>query len=103
MVVSPGKWSLDEMVRDIKDGIIVHHPIGGGQSNMLAGDFSFSVSLGFRIKNGKIIGRVKNSMISGNTYDIMNNIAGIGKKVEQIGAIHTPAFYFKEMNVVSGR
>ncbi len=102
LVVSPGKWSLAEMVRDIKDGIIVHLPIGGGQSNMLAGDFSFNVSLGFRIKNGRIIGRVKNTMIAGNTYDIMKSIVGIGKKVMQIGNFYTPPFYFKDVNVVSG-
>lgn len=102
LIVSPGKWSLAEMVRDIKDGVVVHHPIGGGQSNMLAGDFSFNVSLGFRIKNGKIVGRVKNTMIAGNTYDIMNSVVGIGKEATQIGNFYTPPFYFKDMNVVSG-
>jgi PmbA protein len=101
LVVSPGKWSLAEMVRDIKDGIIVHHGIGGGQSNMLAGDFSFNVSMGFKIKNGKIVGRVKNTMIAGNAYDIMNSIVGIGKKVENLGGIHTPAFCFKDVSVCS--
>jgi PmbA protein len=101
LLVSPGKWSLSEMVKDIKEGIIVYHPIGGGQSNMLAGDFSFNVSLGFRIKNGKIIGRVKNTMVAGNTYDIMNNIVGLGKKVDSIGGIHTPSFYFKDVDVVA--
>lgn len=102
LVVSPGKWTLSEMVRDIKEGIIVHHGIGGGQSNMLAGDFSFNVALGFRIRNGKITGRVKNTMIAGNAYEIMNRIVGIGKKVERLGAIHTPPFYFKDVNVVGG-
>jgi PmbA protein len=101
LTVSPGKWSVADMIRDIKNGIVVHHVIGGGQSNMIAGDFSFNVSMGFRIKNGKIMGRVKNTMIAGNAYEIMNNIEGIGKKVENIGSVYTPAFYFKKMNVVS--
>jgi PmbA protein len=99
LVVSPGSMTVNEMVKDIKDGIIVHHILGGGQSNLLAGDFSCSVAVGFRIRNGKIIGRVKNTMLAGNVYEVMNNIAGIGKEVEGIGSFYTPAFYFKSMNV----
>lgn len=100
IVVSPGEWSVADMVKDIKNGIIVHNVIGGGQSNILAGDFSCNVSLGFRIKNGKIIGRVKDTMIAGNAYDVMSNIEGIGKKIESIGCFYTPAFYFKSLNVI---
>ncbi len=99
-VVSPGEWSVADMVRDIKNGIIVHSVIGGGQSNILAGDFSCNVSLGFRIKNGRMIGRVKNTMIAGNVYDVMNNIEGVGKEVENMRSFYTPAFYFKSLNVV---
>lgn len=99
-VISPGGWSVVDMVRDIKNGIIVHSVIGGGQSNILAGDFSCNVSLGFRIKNGRMIGRVKNTMIAGNVYDVMNNIEGVGKEVENMRSFYTPAFYFKSLNVV---
>jgi PmbA protein len=100
-IVSPGKWTVAEMIKDIKKGIIVHSIIGGGQSNILAGDFSGNVSLGFRIHNGKITGRVKNTMIAGNAYEAMNNIEGIGKNVKNYGNFYTPAFYFKSLNVVS--
>ena len=101
IIVSPGKWSVADMVKDIKDGIIVHNVIGGGQSNLLAGDFSCNVSLGFKIKDGRIVGRVKNTMVAGNVYDAMNNIEGIGKKIDNIGSFYTPAFYFKSLNIVS--
>lgn len=100
MVVSPGEWSVADMVKDIKNGIIVHNVIGGGQSNLLAGDFSCNVSLGFRIQNGRIIGRVKNTMVAGNVYGAMRNIEGIGKRIESIGCFYTPAFYFKSLNVI---
>ncbi len=101
IVVSPGVWSVPDMIKDIKDGIIVHHVLGGGQSNLLSGDFSCNVSLGFAIKNGRILGRVKNTMIAGNVYDMMRNLVGIGKKVPNVGYYYTPAFYLKSVNVVS--
>jgi len=101
IVLSAGVWSVSDMIRDIKDGVIVHHVLGGGQSNLLSGDFSCNISLGFAIKNGKILGRVKNTMIAGNVYSMMKNVIGIGKKVRNIGSYYTPAFYLKSVNVVS--
>ena len=100
IVVDPGDWSVQDMIKDINDGIIVYAALGGGQSNLLAGDFSFNVSLGFKIENGRIKGRVKNTMIAGNVYDAMSNIAGIGKRLEGVRSFYIPAFYFKSLNVV---
>jgi len=101
IVVNPGNWSLSDMIKDVKNGIIVYSVLGAGQSNLLAGDFSCNISLGFKIKNGRIEGRVKNTMIAGNVYDAMRNIEGIGKKVENIESFYTSPFYFKSLNVVS--
>ena len=39
-------------------------------------------------------------MIAGNVYDVMNNIEGVGKEVENMRSFYTPAFYFKSVNVV---
>jgi len=102
LVVSPGKLSLDNMIKSVKEGIIVHDVIGGGQSNLLAGDFSVNIGLGYKIENGEIVGRVKDTMVAGNVYDAFQNIVGLGAEVEEIeGTLRTPAFYFRELNVAS--
>jgi PmbA protein len=47
----------------------------------MAGEFSNNVGLGYKVKNGKIIGRVKNLMIAGNAYDVLlNNISGMSSE-----------------------
>ncbi|MCH8284843.1 MAG: TldD/PmbA family protein, partial [Chloroflexi bacterium] len=47
--------------------------------------------LGYRIKNGRIQGRVKNTMISGNVYDALNKIVAIGDTAEWVGgSLSTP-------------
>ena len=68
--IMPGGRTSTELLAGIKDGLFIRDLIGFGQSNITNGDFSSAVGLGFRIKDGKIIGRVKNTMISGNIYDI---------------------------------
>jgi len=100
-IVSPGHFSLKEMIKDVKEGLIIDQVIGAGQSNVLMGEFSVNCDLGFKIEKGEIKGRVKNAMVTGNIYELLNNILGIGKETQFVGSTCTPAFYFAQVNVAS--
>ena len=80
---------------------IIDQVIGAGQSNVLMGEFSVNCDLGFKIEKGEIKGRVKNAMVTGNIYELLNNILGIGKETQFVGSTCTPAFYFAQVNVAS--
>ncbi|MFQ5906816.1 MAG: TldD/PmbA family protein, partial [bacterium] len=99
--VSPGTSSVEEMVKNIKEGVVVYDVLGGGQSNLLAGDFSVNVSLGFKVENGEMVGRVKDIMIAGNVYDVFNRIVDVGKEVEEVWGFCSPAFCFSDIRVAS--
>ena len=90
----------DDMLKDMGEGIIVERLLGAGQGNLLAGDFNANVLLGYRVSQGKIVGRVKDTMISGNVYDVLNNLAAIGDKARWLGGrIRTPALYCRGVSV----
>ncbi|MFP4498426.1 MAG: TldD/PmbA family protein [Vulcanimicrobiota bacterium] len=100
LVVMNGDLPYREMLSDIKDGLLVEEVIGGGQSNMIAGEFSMNVSLGFKIQNGNVLGRVRNTMISGNVYELLKDrLIGLTTEVETHGSITTPYFIFKDLSV----
>jgi PmbA protein len=102
LVITPGKTTFDEMVQDIKEGLIVEQLMGAEQGNILGGDFSGNVLLGFKIENGKIVGRVKDTMVSGNVYQILKDIAAIGSETRWVGGfLQTPPFYCKGLSVSS--
>ena len=46
----------------------------GGLSTNISGDFSVNVDVGFLIENVELIGRVKDTMVSGNIYNALNNV-----------------------------
>lgn len=71
VLVQPGERDSGALMADITDGLYIHDLIGFGQSNILNGDFSANIGLGYRIENGELTGRVKNTMISGNLYDVL--------------------------------
>ncbi len=101
-VFTAGSTSFDDMVSDIKEGLVIEELMGAEQGNILGGDFSGNVLLGYKIENGKIIGRVKNTMVSGNVYRMLDNIAAIGGDARWVGGfLYTPSFYFSSVPVAS--
>ncbi len=101
-VITPGNTTLDEMVEDIREGLVIEQLMGATQGNILGGDFSGNVLLGYKVENGRIVGRVKNTMVSGNVYQLMKEIAAIGSDAKWVGGfLNTPPIYFPSVSVVS--
>jgi len=102
LVIAPGKTGFEEMVSDIKEGLIIEQLMGAEQGNILGGDFSGNVLLGYKVERGKIVGRVKDTMVSGNIYQVLKEINAIGSKPEWVGGfVHTPPIYCPTLSVAS--
>jgi len=102
LVIAPGRRPLAEMVGSLDRGIIIHDLLGAGQSNLLAGDFSANIGLGFVIEKGRIAGRVKDAMVAGNVYQMLKgNVGEISKETESRGQYHTPAILFNDVSVAA--
>jgi PmbA protein len=101
-VISPGSVSFDDMVKSIDEGVIVEQLLGAGQGNMLGGDFTGNVVLGYKIEKGEIVGRVKDTMVSGNVYKLLKNITAIGSDVKWVnGSLSTPSICCTNVSVAS--
>jgi len=101
-LITPGDTSFDDMVSDIKEGLVVEQLMGATQGNVLGGDFSGNVLLGFKVENGKIVGRVKDTMVSGNIYQLLDQMAAIGSDARWVGgSLNTPSIYCPSVSVAS--
>jgi len=101
LVMEPGEDSVEDLVTRIDDGLLVDQVLGAGQSNLLMGEFSFNVSLGFRIRRGEILGRVKNLMVAGNVYDALSDVSSMSREREYTHGMLLPSISFKEVQVAS--
>jgi PmbA protein len=102
LIISEGETTFNDMVANIKEGLVVEYLMGAGQGNTLGGDFSGNVLLGYKIENGKIVGRVKDTMVAGNVYKILNHIAAIGSETVWVsGVLKTPPIFFSSVSVSS--
>lgn len=99
LVVSEGGTSFGDMVKSIDNGVYVVQTLGAGQSNVTAGDLSFNLDLAYRIEKGKITGRVKDAMVSGNVFDWLGNIAAVGNESRRLGSLLTPAVWIRNVSI----
>ncbi|MFC2017289.1 TldD/PmbA family protein [Chloroflexota bacterium] len=101
-IIAPGDTTFDEMVNDIKEGLVIEQLMGAEQGNILGGDFSGNVLLGYKVEGGKIVGRVKDTMVSGNIYQLLGQIAAIGSDARWVGCfLQTPHLYCPSLSVTS--
>ena len=101
-IIAPGDTTLDEMIKDMKEGLVIEQLMGAQQSNVLGGDFSGNVLLGYKVEVGQIVGRVKNTMVSGNIYQVLKNITAVGSEPRWVGgSLYTPALYCPRLSVAS--
>jgi PmbA protein len=101
-IIAPGKTTLDEMVSDIKEGLVIEQLMGAEQGNILGGDFSGNVLLGYKVDSGQIVGRVKDTMVSGNVYQVLKEVTAVGSETRWVGGfLHTPPLYCPGVSVAS--
>ncbi|MEA3229466.1 MAG: TldD/PmbA family protein [archaeon] len=99
-VVARGDSSFDNIISEIKDGIIIYEVLGAHTSNPITGDFSLAVAKGFKIVNGSIAHPVKNAMFTGNVFDLLKNVSVIGNDVRQRGHLVSPTISFENQKIV---
>ncbi|HEY9651787.1 MAG TPA: TldD/PmbA family protein [Coleofasciculaceae cyanobacterium] len=89
LLIQPGQGSLPDLIRQLQNGLIVDQLLGGGAG--ISGDFSVNVELGYRVQNGQILGRVKDTMISGNVYTVLKQLVALGDDADWNGPCYTPS------------
>jgi PmbA protein len=102
LILGKGDVSFQTMVKDMREGLIVEEVIGAEQGNLLGGDFGGNVLLGYKVENGEIVGRVKDTMIAGNVYQVLKELLGIGQEARWVGGIlQTPPLYCSSVSVTT--
>jgi PmbA protein len=97
LTIAPGTMNFDRLVQQMDSGIIIDQILGSGAG--MSGDFSINVELGYRVKNGEILGRVKDTMVSGNVYTALKQIVAVGADIDWNGPCYTPSLIMEGLSV----
>ena len=102
LVIDDGDTLETDMLSSIEEGLVVELLIGAGQGNVLGGDFGGNVVLGYKVEHGEIVGRVKDTMVSGNVWKSLGQIETIGRDGRWVsGGLYTPPLLLGGLTISS--
>ena len=96
-LIQPSDLSLSDLIRKMDDGLIIDQILGSCSG--LSGDFSINVDLGYRVKNGQITGRVKDTMVAGNVYTALKQVVQLGGDADWNGSCYTPSLIVEGLSI----
>ena len=101
LIIEPGEEKFGGMISGLDEGLVVDQVLGLGQGNTLSGEFSNNVSVAYKVEDGAIVGKVKDTMIAGNVYELLKQGVKLGKETEWVGGgLSAPALALEAVNVV---
>ena len=98
--IEPTLTSFDDLIIDIKDGVYITDLVGlHAGVKVVSGEFSLQAS-GFKIVNGKIDHPVKMIVVSGNFFEALNHVTGIGSDFKfNLSGIGSPSVYIESLMI----
>jgi PmbA protein len=100
IIIENGDASFEEMLADIREGLVIEQIMGASQGNILGGDFGGNVLLGYAVKNGEIVGRVKDTVVYGNIYEVLKEVGAIGSEGRWVGGrLRIPHIYCPRLSI----
>lgn len=82
--IENGSKSFEALLEELWDGIYACDMIGG-MTNLET--FTFSSAYAYKVEKGKIVGLVRDVVLSGTLFETMKNIIGIGNDLEHHGGL----------------
>lgn len=79
--IDAGKDDPDDLIKSVKFGIYAKS-LGGGQVDIVSGNFVFEINEGYLIENGKITSQIRGASLIGNGPEIMKKVIGVGNDLE---------------------
>ncbi len=95
--LEPGTQTHEEMVADVRQGLLVLSTMGFGV-NLVTGDYSQGAT-GLWIENGEVAFPVEEITIAGNLKDMFRNVSAIGNDLEFRGSGAVPTVRIEGMTV----
>jgi len=75
--IAAGPHDPEEIIRSVNKGLYVKR-LGGGQADIAKGDFVFTVTEGYLIKDGKLTAPVRGATLMGNGPQVLSEIDMVG-------------------------
>jgi PmbA protein len=101
MVVEPGTRDIQDIISEVDHGYLVRNVQGAHSSNPESGDFSVVGNPAVRVEGGEMVGAVHGLMVSGNVFELLNQVTEKAKTPIVLQGLIGPEIVFGNVNVIA--
>lgn len=83
-----------------EEAVYVQDVVGAHTANPLSGDFSVELTNPFCVSGGQYENPVRKAMMSGNVFEMLGTIAGLGKDDRVIGSLVVPSIRLIKQHII---
>ncbi|HTX43167.1 MAG TPA: TldD/PmbA family protein [Methanocella sp.] len=96
------EYPRGDVIGETRDGVYVNSIIGAHTANPITGDFSVECRNAFVVEGGVKVKPIKSLMMSGNAFEFLGKIDGMGRDDRKIGTFVAPTVRIKGVRVTRG-
>ncbi len=98
--ITPGNRSPEELVAEVKDGLLANYLQGAHSSNPASGEFSVVATPAWRIRNGETAHATKGVMLAGNIFEVLKKVSTLANNERKIGQLVAPWILVENIKVI---
>lgn len=98
--VMPGSSSPDELIHEVRKGLVVYYLQGAHSSNPMSGDFCVVATPAWKINHGEISESTDAVMLTGNIFQLLNDISALGTNERKFGQLVSPWILVESVRVI---
>ena len=96
LILKGGRRHHREILADLREGVYIESLLGAWAGNPYAGEVQGNVSLGFLVRDGQPVGRIKNCLLAANAFDAFaHRLAELSSDARWVGAELLPYALFE--------
>lgn len=100
LILQEGNRALADVMAGVGEGVYIESLMGAWAGNPYAGEVQGNVSLGFLIKDGKPVGRIKNCLLAANAFEAFRTqLVELTRDREWAGSELLPYALFEGMSI----
>jgi PmbA protein len=98
--ILPGTRTSDNLLSEVKDGLLVSYLQGAHSSNPASGDFSVVATPAWKVRNGEIVHATKGAMVAGNIFNVLKNVSAVANNERKVGPLVAPWVLVENVKVI---
>jgi PmbA protein len=101
VVVQPGPHSLEALLAQVGDGLVVDGLPGALAGQTAGGGFLSAATPAWRVVGGEVVGRVEGVTLAGNAHQLLARLRGVGAEPRWVGGVSVPALVVEGVGVLA--